>query len=124
MMHRMPVKRFQEYYLLEQIEPFGEAGHYYRNALLLSLLGNVYRDSDKQIVPFEVSDFMPDLYNEQGQEVSPEEFKQFMFALKIKQDAILKAKDKAEKEAAEKAAAYKAQKAAELAEKEEHAETD
>lgn len=97
----MPNYRFQEWYLLEHIEPFGEAADYLRTGTLCALLANVNRDPEKYPSPFEATDFMPDLYNEFGEPMSTEEIKQFMLGMKAKQDAILKANEKLKAKSAE-----------------------
>lgn len=54
-----------EWYVYEQIEPFGERGAYFRNAMLCAIMANPHRK--KGTKSLKVQDFMPK-FDDDGQE--------------------------------------------------------
>jgi hypothetical protein len=96
----MPCTEFYEWLVLEQIEPFGERGHYFRSAQLLTLLANINRKQGS--APFELSDFMPKFDDDDSPRQTHDAIKAAMMALKAQQDAHLKAKERAERKKRER----------------------
>lgn len=60
----MSVAEYAEWYALYQIEPWDELRSDMRNAMLMSLLANVNRDSKKHKKPFSIADFLPDWWGD------------------------------------------------------------
>ncbi len=65
LMARMSVSEFYEAMLLEQLEPFGERGEYYRAGMICATIANVQRDPKKRATPYTPEDFFPMLKAEQ-----------------------------------------------------------
>ena len=91
---------FAHWRVLEQIEPFGERGEYFRSAQLLALLANINRKPGS--APFELSEFMPKFDDDDSPRQSHDAIKSVMMALKAQQDAVLAAKERAERKKRER----------------------
>lgn len=55
---------FVEWVALDSIEPIGGLRADTHTAMLMALMANVHRDAKKNPSPYEVSDFMPDWWEE------------------------------------------------------------
>jgi len=86
MMARMSYAEFQEWKILEQIEPFGEVGDYFRAGIITANLLNVHLRQGAE--PFKPSDFIPKIEQEPEPQ-TPEQMLAFMMMLKETQDARL-----------------------------------
>jgi hypothetical protein len=91
MMETMPVKDFYDWMMLEQIEPFGEAGHYLRAGIIASVIANVNRGKDQPA--FSPFDFMPMTFRPPVKIQTGAEHKTALMAIMHQQNAIAKARE-------------------------------
>lgn len=88
----MPLERFYEWMILEQLEPFGERADYLRAGIIASTIANCNRSSDHPA--FKPDDFMPDFDGRKNREQTDDEIFTMLDHLTIQQDAILRAHGK------------------------------
>lgn len=73
---------FQEWMILEQVEPFGEAGDYFRAGIITANLLNVHLREGA--TPFKPSDFIPKIEPVKEPEAQTAE-QQFAFMMMLKE---------------------------------------
>lgn len=56
----MTYEEFQNWMILERLEPFGEYAEHCRAGLLASMLANIHRSSETE--PYSIEDFMPETF--------------------------------------------------------------
>jgi hypothetical protein len=81
MLAEMPASEFRKWEIFEQIEPFGERGEYYRNALLCLTIARCA--GNKQM---KLEDFIIDTLKAEPLKQSPETIKALLMAMMEKQN--------------------------------------
>jgi len=86
---RLTVEEFRVWFMLEQIEPFGEFGAWVRAGVIASTLANIHRGKDQSA--FSPSDFMPEAFRPR-KEPTPKSMKEKWMAIMAAQNAIVEKK--------------------------------
>ncbi len=92
LLDRMTAEEFYQWYMLEQLEPFGEYGAWLRTGVIASTLANINRGKDTS--PFAPLDFMPEAYRPVKKPVAPQTMKEKWIAIMEMQNAIVKAHER------------------------------
>ncbi len=88
----MSIQELQEWTVLEQIDPFGEAAEYWRAAMIAATIANCNRSKNQRA--FKPQYFMPKLYGGVPiKERTIEEQFAFFKQLQFEQNAIVKAQE-------------------------------
>lgn len=92
LIERISIQELQEWIVLEQIEPFGEAAEYWRAAMIAATIANCNRSKKQRA--FKPQYFMPKLYGGAPiKERTIEEQFAFFKRLQIEQNAIVEAQE-------------------------------
>jgi len=87
LLDRMTVEEYQMWFLLEQIEPFGEFGAWLRTGVLASTIANIFRGKDRSA--FSPLDFMPEAFRPAKKPETPKTMKEKWMAIMHAQNAIM-----------------------------------
>ncbi len=74
------------WFLLEQVEPFGEFGAWLRTGVMASTMANIHRGKDQPV--FKPMDFMPEAFNPRKKPETPKSMKEKWMAIMHAQNAI------------------------------------
>jgi hypothetical protein len=83
---RITVEEFQQWFILERIEPFGEYGEWMRAGVIASTMANIHRGKDTPA--FAPTDFMPETFRPKKVE-TPRTMKEKWMAIMTAQNTIV-----------------------------------
>ncbi len=92
LLDRITVEEFQTWFLLEQIEPYGEYGAWLRTGVLASTMANIHRGKDQSA--FAPLDFMPEAFRPPKKIETPKTMKEKWMAIMAIQNALVEAHKK------------------------------
>lgn len=88
LLERMSVEEFYTWFMLEQLELYGEYGAWLRTGLICATLANVNR-GDKNQPAFTPQDFMPEAFHPRKKPDTPQSMKEKWIAIMHAQNAIM-----------------------------------
>lgn len=94
LLDRMTVEEYHTWFILEQLEPWGEYGAWLRTGLMCATLANINRGKNQPA--FTPQDFMPEAFSPRKKLETPKSMKEKWIAIMHAQNAIVARRQVAE----------------------------